>query len=140
MGDLVEVPPQLPGPVVQRHDGAGVQVITRSNTAIEVGRGIAGGEDHESAFEIDRGRLPDTAATPLPRICVFGAVRLFTRDVPVQPHTEGVRFPPLPPPPTFVRPRNDIQPPYLCPRPCSEPSNEPPNPLFPPTSTRQDLA
>ena len=59
----------------------GVQVVARTDRAVQVGRRIADDEEHRARLQVDRGRHPHAAAERLVERRVLGERRLFRRDV-----------------------------------------------------------
>jgi hypothetical protein len=56
--DLLVVPLELSGVYIESDDAIGVQVVPATVHSVEVVVRIAGAEDDEAEFRIDRGRRP----------------------------------------------------------------------------------
>jgi len=69
---------------VQGYHRLGIEIVARSDLAVEVGRGIPDHDEQRSRVGIDRRCHPRRAAAPLPRVLVLGEVRFFLGDRPVE--------------------------------------------------------
>ena len=83
VGDVLRVP--LVGALVQidRHHRIGIQVIARTNPAVEIGRRVADHEKYGARLLVDRRRHPYAAAELLIERAVLGERGLFGVDIAV---------------------------------------------------------
>ena len=90
MRDVLEVADVLAGVEVDRDQRVGVEVVARTQAAVEIGRRIADHEVDAGCVEIDRRVLPDAAAERLVGIAVLLQRRLLGLDVAVHVAAGGV--------------------------------------------------
>src|ERR1700688_430713 len=89
----------LAGFQIDRYERVGIQIITWTHAAIDVGRGIADDEVDPLVRKVYRRVLPDRTAERFVRIAALGQCRLFRSDIAMQiearrimcrPHTNRI--------------------------------------------------
>ena len=71
VGNKLLVPEKLAGLDVERHERVGVEIGTRPDFAIEVGRGVADRQIDDAGLYVERKRCPQAATAMLQRLRVL---------------------------------------------------------------------
>src|SRR6476646_6427560 len=90
MRNVLKVADIFAGIEIKRHERLSVQIVARSNRAVEARRRIADHEVDALACEIDCWVLPDGAAQGSIRITGLGELGFFRRNVTVHLPASGI--------------------------------------------------
>ena len=90
VGDILEVADIFAGVEIERHQRVCVEIVARTDGAVEIGRRVADHEEDPVRRQIDGRVLPDAATQGFRGIAVLGIGRFFSGDIAMHVAAGGV--------------------------------------------------